>query len=284
MIVVVAIVLVILSLAVPAASTLWNERKTAGAVNTIRGLLMTSRARAVQADGVESGFLAYLDGEGVQHLVPIEQPRDRLADLAWQNVFTIGEGRDHVLPAPMRVVPRYVVEDPTTGGSFERFSNPELANNNFATPPGDQAQRHRNFFTMIYSPDGQLLLGRDVLIQDDDAEPDLLGDRTLLHVGPGPPPPGTATTTSKFYTRDNAQSDIDSTNAATTFPHLVVDSGDIALNFPSVDGLLVYDDSLFRDMPASQKRAILLRTARPLYVSRWTGVVIRGPVGENVTP
>ena len=68
------------------------------------------------------------------------------------------------------------------------------------------------------------------------------------------------------------------------FLWLIVDPDDdkVALNFASVDGLLVYDDSLLAGIPATEQRTVLLRTAQPLYVSRWTGVVIRGPVGEDL--
>ena len=65
-------------------------------------------------------------------------------------------------------------------------------------------------------------------------------------------------------------------------PFLVVDEqGDVAVNFPSVDGLLVYDDSSFNNLESEEaKRDFLLRTGRPFYISRMTGAVIRGPRGE----
>ena len=91
MMVVVAVILIILGIALPAASSLWEERKAAETVNTIQGLLMTSRARAMQADAVETGFLAYVDSQGTQHLVSIEQRRDKLSDPNWSDVFVIGE-------------------------------------------------------------------------------------------------------------------------------------------------------------------------------------------------
>lgn len=287
MMVVVAIVLVLLGLVLPAASTLWNDRKRAGAVNMIQGLLMTTRAKAMQAGGAERGFLAFVDDQGVQHLVPIEQPLDHLPDLVWQDVFEIAEGPDHLLPAPMRVVPRYVVEDPAADpDGWNTFSEEELGNRDFDSLPagGNQAQRHRNYFAMVFSTDGQLLVNRDVLIiQDEDADGNRVGDRTGLPVGPGPPDPPTTT---EYYSETDVKTEIDPTGAATPIPFLVVDDGstDVAINFRSVDGLLVYDDSLFNDVPAAEKRSFLLGTARPLYVSRYTGMVIRGPVGENVAP
>jgi len=63
-----------------------------------------------------------------------------------------------------------------------------------------------------------------------------------------------------------------------------VDGGGKAINFVSVDGLIIYDESAFKDLPASlptEKRNFLLRTGQPLYVSRATGSVVVGPLGEN---
>jgi len=281
MVVVVAIILVILGLVLPAASTLWGQRKTAQAVNAIQGLLMTSRAKAMRADGVETGFLAFVDGEGNQHLVTIEQHRDNLHDPAWQNVFVITGQPDQMLPTPIRAVPRYVVIEPGQGQQeWEVFRGEELANNDFADPPDgtDQVQRHRNFFTLVFSTDGQLIQNRDVLIQDADAEGNRVGDRTGLHVGPGGSNPPTTT---KFYLRDGNEQDIDPTGDGIAIPFLVTDDQDVAINFPSIDGLLVYDDSLFNDLTVPEKRSFVLQRGHPLYVSRWTGAVIRGPVGET---
>ena len=68
-------------------------------------------------------------------------------------------------------------------------------------------------------------------------------------------------------------------------PLLVVDNTNankpVAINFPSVDGLLVYDDSLFNEFDVDKdKRDFLFRTSQPIYVNRLTGSVVRGPVGE----
>lgn len=306
MVVVVAIVLIILGVALPAASALWNDRKVAAAEGTIQGLLMTTRARAMQADGAETGFLAFVDSQGVQRLVSIAHtdpiarlnpaelatlaPADvRVLRRAYQNVFEITANPDQLLPVPMRVVPRYVVDNPAAGAAPTTFfDDAELANSDFEKLPvgGNQAQRHRNFFTMVFSTDGQLVVRRDVLIQDTDLierrEAGVgRGDRTGLLVGPGPP--AAVATTNEYYDADSdIPIPIDPTNVE--IPFLVRDdpASDVAMNFPTVDGLLVYDDSLFNGLStAAQKREYMLRAARPLYVSRWTGAVIRGPIGET---
>jgi hypothetical protein len=174
------------------------------------------------------------------------------------------------------------VEDYGTGQPHERFSDQELANNDFASPPNDadQAQRHRNFFSMVFSTDGMLLAGRDVIIRDPDEDQDGLGDRTGLHVSPGPPDNAE---TIMFYMRDGNPQNIDP-DGSEAIGFLITDADDdtVAINFPSVDGLLVYDDSLFRELSTGEdKRKYLLDSAQPLYVSRWTGVVILGPIGET---
>ena len=64
-----------------------------------------------------------------------------------------------------------------------------------------------------------------------------------------------------------------------------------ALNFPSVAGLLVYDDSIFGEYPDSDdtdsavvdKRDFLRERGQPIYISPQTGAIIRGPVGEDST-
>ena len=304
MMVVVAIILVILGFALPAASSLWEERKAAETVNTIQGLLMTSRARAMQADAVETGFLAYVDSQGTQHLVSIEQRRDKLSDPNWSDVFVIGEypeidplpegreplvsgGADHTIPAPRRVIPRYAVEVNPAGGttaSPKYFEIDELGNDDFVDPPGDQAQRHRNFFTMIFSTNGQLIVGRNVLIQDIDkilqvdTDDTPRGDRTGLPVSVDEP-------IEYFKTDDNSMVPLNfvGDQAARNFIVSAAD-GDKAVNFPSVDGLLVYDESLYSGLTVDEKREFLIDTAQPLYVSRWTGTLIVGPVGEPPTP
>jgi hypothetical protein len=66
-------------------------------------------------------------------------------------------------------------------------------------------------------------------------------------------------------------------------PNLVGSGGTshTALNFTTVDGLLVYDDASFQQQPLDQKRSFLVRTGRPIYVSRYTGTVVRGPLGDT---
>jgi hypothetical protein len=309
MIVVISIILIILGLVLPAANTLWQERKSAEAENTIQGLFMTARAKALEAGAVETGLFFFVDKEGVQRIVTIARLKPlTLQDasgqpcsnptpnpFAYDRVFRITEERDYVLPAPIRAVPRYVVEDHKAhpNDPWNAFSPDELCRQDFNASVAnnsdqDQAQRHRNYFAVVFDTDGQLLVGRDVLIYDKDEDGNNFGDRTHLSVGPGPCPD--VATTVNYHARAGAAQPIDPTGADEAVPFLIEDDKSIAINFPSVDGLLVYDDSLFTALPGQTpeeleaKRDFLLRTGQPFYISRWTGVVVRGPRGENVVP
>ena len=285
MIVVVTIVLILIGLVLPAATTMWEERKLADAETIIQGMLMTARARALRASGGESGLFFFVDERGTQRIVSIEQDAAHAGDVAWENVFRVTPDRSYALPAPIRVVPRYVVDQ--SGANVVVFSDEELAHDDFLEIPlnSDQAQRHRNFFTMIFSGHGQLLVRRDVLIRDDDENRDTLrrGDITGLFVGDGPVD---GPVVDHFYAQDNNPEVIDPSGVPPhKFSFLVNDSAnskEVAINFPSVDGLLVYNDALFSSLSLeTEARDYLLETARPWYINRHTGAVIRGPVGEN---
>lgn len=304
MVIVVAVVLLILGIVLPAASTLWKQRRIAEAQDTISGLLMTTRAKAMENDFGDSGLFFYLDEAGVQRIASITQDASMAANPqareAWANVFNIVPERTYALPVPMRVVPRYAVCEEKDGRStcdenrtdapqsYELFSPEELEYNDFNTTPNppvrDYAQRHRNFFSMIFSSGGQLRVRRDVLIHDEDKDavdnPTGGGDVTGLAVGGAGTPPAPV---SKYYDQANVAQKIDP-KGDLQIDFLVTDAGnrDVALNFPSVDGLLVYDESLFAAAGTPQnKRQFLLDAALPFYVHRLTGAVIRGPVAKG---
>jgi prepilin-type N-terminal cleavage/methylation domain-containing protein len=297
MLVVVAIVIAIAALTLPAVTTMWEQRKLTDAQNTIQGLLMTTRAMAVSAGEREHGILFYLDDRGVQRIVPIVQAQVDEADpdipygqidayrLAYLNVFTVQSGRDWSLPAPLRAVPRYAVLPDETPPSSLRFSDAELVNNDFLNPAGHEAQRHRNYFTMVFTAEGRLLDRRDVLIQDFDDDGDARGDLTGLRVL-GPTRNETTRKGPSRFIRDGGDASIDPTGSTpiVTIPFLAVEqdqSNRPAISFPSVDGVLLYDDALFNEIGApADRRRFLLDTAQPLYVSSLTGELIRGPVGE----
>ncbi len=319
MVVVVAIIVIIIAISLPAISTMWDKQKIADADNKIQGLLMTTRSRAVAGDQGEQGLLVYLDDKGAQRMVPIAQAkvpddppcaaptlnelqacRDAYR-LAYLDVFAVQDAQQVVLPTPLRVVPRYVViPDATrTADQVLTFSDAELANPtwNALAPGNNQAQRHRNYFAMVFSTDGQLLDRRNVLIQDIDDDGDGRGDLAGLpssydHQS------DMAQVTQYYDKSDDQAKPLDPTGNASivAIPYLVVEATDTtdppntattpqkttAINFPAVDGLLLYDDAQFREIEdPADKRKFLLGNARPIYVNRITGAIIRGPVGEG---
>lgn len=296
LVVVVAVILVLLGVVLPATSALWNERKGAEAENLLKGALRTARARSVSAGGEETGLFFFVDSSGAQHVASIERARPPVGaslatELAYQNVFRFSSDRDELLPAPMRVVPRYaVVKDESAGAQPSVFSDVELANQNFEPPIGSNVQvgqRHRNFFAMVLGPDGQPIVGRDVFIQDPSSDvigQDGLGDRTGLTVGlvPGD------FTAAQYYVANSsgaARAYLDPTGGRATVDYLISGGGGggsrTAINYPSVDGLLLYDDQLYGGFPLDEKRNFLRRNAQPFYISRVSGEVIRGPLGDG---
>lgn len=300
MIVVVAIISVLIGIAMPAISQLWKERKVSDTINSIKGALTGARAAALEGRQGQTGLFFFVNAEGAQRVVRIHQakpdPGSPMSEqLAYANVFVVEDGRQWTIPPPYRVAPRYAVEPDQTGAlAYTAFSDAELANENFAAPPDgiNVAQRHRNFFTIVFSTDGHVVVGRDVLIMDGDPRPEdpgdgdadenNIGDRTGLRVG---------------YDHGNGEANVveyfDRTSVtgakipidpmgSTAVPLLVVDRSDVAINFPSIDGLLVHDDSLLKVFDAPSKRDFLARQAQPMYLDRLTGSVIEGPIGENV--
>jgi len=283
MVVVIAVILILTAVLLPAVRTIWYQHKVADAENIIRGLLTTTRPRAMSPDGGESGLFFMIDAQGVQHIYPVTQ--QPVGPLEARNQFVVTSEREYALPAPMRVVPRYAVHPDESGEVDDAytFTAGELASN---FPPQEapsgvsEAQRHRNFFTMVYSNEGHLKVWRDVLINDVDADEDGRGDRTGMRVADWEPNDDHEVTHYRAQ-RDGVSTVIDEVTGL-PLQDLITDGDGVALNFPSVDGLLVYDDSLFNDAErAEDRRAFLLRTAQPFYVSRLSGAVVRGPVGEN---
>ncbi len=303
MIVVVSIIVVLLTLILPAATELWQERKVAQAENLLQGVLISARADAIR-NGIETGFLAFVDAQGNQHLARIERlrggphpcfpqieydPVDPRTITLLQHVYRLTDDPERILPRPMRIVPRAVVDVPRTAqDSPDTFSDAELAQEDFLAPPQDAhpAQRHRNFFTVLFSPDGAMIAGRDVLVIDCDVDGDGLGDRTALRVSPDP-----GVLSVQYISRTGDPAPLDPLDPEAGIPSLIAFNPTVGMtiahNFPSVDGLLVYDDQLFRELDVGEGRAFLTRTGRPLFVSPLTGAVIRGEIGsaaEPVTP
>ena len=288
----VAIIAALLGLIVPSVNSMWRESKNAETEQMLTGALAATRAQAYH--NKQRGLFFMLDGD-VQKIYPIEaeppdptiytdpavthedtEPAFAVTDGMAANRFKISDGKVITLSKPFRVVPRAVVDVNTTGATADTWEADEINRQDYAANlASNELQRHRNFFTMVFSTDGQLLVGLDVLIHDpdsflDESKEDEKGDRTALEVGDP----------NQWYTRTGLAQI--GPVASSKLPHMLVDEADVAMNFPSVDGLLVYDDSSFMEQPtADLRRKFLLDTGQPLYVSRLSGAVIRGPLGEN---
>jgi len=307
MVVVIAIIILLAGLVVPAATQMWKERKIADAQNVISGMLMTSRARAIQSGGAETGLFFFVDDQGVQRAAAISQdPNDSSQSTAkntawqteskWYNVFTVSRDRSFTIPAPMRVMPRYAVcgaapylcdgVDPAE--SHHVFSNNELVNNDVLLDSTEPGQRHRNFFTLIFSPAGELKVGRDVLLRDSD-DLDATGETyksgDVTHLPAWDDESGANSLTYKIWEDPSVVATLVVVEPGKiTIDDVIIDDTNTstALNFPSVDGLLVYDDSLFNEAgDADAKRKYLADQGLPFYINRITGAVIRGPTGET---
>jgi type II secretory pathway pseudopilin PulG len=280
MIVVVAIILILLGLAAPSVSSMWAERKAAETQMLLNGTLLTGRADAVNA-GRQRGLFFMIDDQ-VQKIFSIESepydpanPDDATNTVTAEsaaNRFRITADAEVSLPVPYRVTPRAIVDDNSGAGGNNYWTRDEIANDDYLTPPTNDYERHRNFFTVIFADDGQLLVRRDVLIHDPDSttDTDTKGDRTSLEVAV-----------------PNVTDWLDPVKQ--TFPggaklaNVVLDVSQMAaISFPSVDGLLVYDDAAFGEqVTPTLKRKYLLDHGQPLYLARLSGTVIRGPLGEN---
>lgn len=285
----IGVIVLLVTLTLPAVTRLWENSKLSDAQNAIQGRLMSARSDALGTKSGEKGLLFLLDtgvSPPIQRIVPIEQLTGSLGGVSTEKVFVIS-GEDAVdLAAPIRVVPRYASESSESGTeNYAYFDAVELANENFLIPTGDPGQRHRNYFTIVFTPAGELVTGREVLIADvlaDESQSPSLGEFTKLPV---------MASVSQYYKRKGPQAPIDEVNGLdltgllhprTGEPLGIVADGGVAINFPSVDGVLVYSDSEFREFPTDEeKRDYLISSCRPYYINRNTGFVIAGPVGEN---
>lgn len=321
--VVIGIIILLALVAVPAVNQMWEQRKNSEAETILRGALMNARQRAL--GNVDTGLLFYMDAAGTQQVRMIERTDEggnqpgsarydnagklKYADVPPQqsgvrddivstNRFSIVTGYSLSLPRPMRVAPSATLLAPPGNpakdrkASFETYSDAELVNNDFENPKGRSSQedyepqRHRNFFAVVFSPQGQLLVGREVLVYDEDGESGLgsqsgtgRGDLTDLPVDP------TVTKqASGHYEQvgDEKAHPLYLADEKATLAHMVtvaVKNERVAAVFPSVRGVIVYDDSLFQRASVGTHRQFLLDTARPFYISGNTGDIIRGAQG-----
>lgn len=279
LIVVVAVIVIILGAMVPSLSSTWSQRRAADVESLVKGSILSARMKALGK--AERGLFFVLDS-GTQKIYEIvAEPFDAAAEggiadeQSAANRFGVVQAKPVSLPSPYRVTPRSLVDQNPPNGPWVWDDN-ELVEADYRQPSAT-AQRQRNFFTIVFSSDGQLRVRRDVIIHDADdiliPDPDTNGDRTGLPV---------ERNVNKWDDGNQAGLSLSSTGGLQGLQDVVTNNAGEAISFPSVDGLLVYDDSLFSEfLTPADKRDFLLRTAQPLYISRLSGQVIRGPLGEN---
>lgn len=293
LVVVLGIISVLVAISFPAVSAMWHDGVRSDAETQLSGWLRSARMRAMGRR--ETGVFFYLDN-GVQKGVFIEsavggdvdgdgtdEPESDTADrfvVLPGDVFRIGE--------PFRVTPLSVLDDPSKptwddqkGWSDQELGNEDVTNAANLTGARRGPQNHRNFFTIVFSPEGRLVVGRSVLISE---SPPLL-----------PPPPVKFLGTTTGLPFDSA-AQYESSNGAKepilggALPALFSATDGAmptALNFPSVDGLLLYDDTMMKNFPdgpvnepEQDKRDYLRRDGRPYYITVQSGAVVRGPLAD----
>jgi prepilin-type N-terminal cleavage/methylation domain-containing protein len=292
LVVVIGIIAILAAITLPGASKMWEDSQRIDTENKIAGLLASARARALNT--TERGLFFFVR-DGVQRCVFIESyptsptDDDQVTSADTADRFRVIEGEIFSFPKPLRFAPRSVLSKDASDNWIWSSQNPsELPGDNYSDLDGTNGvENQRNFFTVLFSPTGQLLSREVVLIHDPrvstpTGSTERVGTMTGLPVAMVrqyqafvvPP-------TSPDFPPFPSERFLDDMIFA------AVGGSRIALNFPSVDGLLLYDDSLFREFPdfslsqEPDKRQFMFDTAQPYYISPQTGGVIVGPVGES---
>lgn len=289
MVVVVAIIVLILGITLPAVSRMWDERKESSAINTLQGAIRVARRIASTPDRGEAGLFFMVDALGSQHIYIIEQEplssTDDLtrieAELASANRFRIVDGRDYTIAKPFRIAPVETVnraEAVAADNDYLKFSLEELAYNGFEQPPAhdwQSGQLNRNFFVVVFDKSGALTYQRPVLIHDPNEDGEngnnLLGDRTGLKVGD----------VDKFcdLEQSNCEDPLDliENNNDAELKDMVLAPGnaDIALTFASYRGFVLYDDETFNRLVDPQnKQQYLVDHGQPFYIVGLRGQLV----------
>lgn len=285
LLVVIAIVSILLALVVPGVSGLWKQRGEADSINTIRGLLESARSRAIQKG--EYGLFFYLDDRGVQRIKFIEadpggsgsgdqdiidceaangaNTGNCITQPMAVNRFRVVAGEAFSLQTPYRAAASWAIElDPSNQPWVS------LIEDQWSTVPPVYAPRnHRNFFAIVFDRNGQMVVDRDVLIHDLNADGNQLGDATGLRVV------GLSSSVDEYRDAAGLAMDIGPNTGDVLFD-MVLLSDNRAANFRSVAGAVVYDDSQVtgENLTAMQVRDLLLESGQVLVVSRFTGDVI----------
>ncbi len=302
LITVVAILGILMAFVVPGASAIWAQRNEAATTNLIRGLLQSARSQAIRTG--ERGLIFFVDDNGVQNIAFIEaDPPDYTQDGTdacdcdddcWEdtdwvptdlcvnellagNRFRVSKEQVYLIPSPHRAVPLWALDEPSNKNPKTPKDWPDqLANSSFPDDADgkDSPRYHRNFFTVLFNAAGEVVVNRDILIHDPDDDENGYGDTLGLPV---------ADELEKWWTVDyeeqiqKADSLKTSVSGDKNLFDLVVVDDDVAANFRSVEGIMVYDDSDIAGLDGEDIRQFLLDEGTPFYINRYTGDVTEGP-------
>ncbi len=323
LVVVIAIIGILVTIAIPSVNGIVTDASRASAENTIKGLLKSAKARA--RNNVETGLFLFIE-DGAQKVAFIQaSPANLTADVGLINPdvdfnasgtpiaefdaadrFEIVGELLYTIPRPYRLAPLAILDLPVTdsyqsGTVDPKWTSKEISNeiyDDFAlfsdnTTGGNTQgpENHRNFFTIIFGPDGRIVSDRSVFISDIPDADDIIningpngaaatGKVTRLNVNNCTDYQDIKGDTHKF-------SDLGAGHPG--LPHIVSIIGNgtrYALNFVSVDGLIIYNNDAFLDAPdeIDRRREFLAETSQPYYISPRSGQIIAGPVGTELEP
>ena len=316
LIVVIGIVSLLAVTVLPLIAGMWRDTRGADAANRINGLIRSARMRAL--GGRESGLFFFVES-GVQRIAFIEADppnyndpeyfdattgdnnspdlgqgfdRNDGNDVGEQHAadrFRVVEGNVYDLPAPFRAAPLATLEESLP--ESDRWNDDELANDRYDDgevifePANGGPQNHRNFFTILFSTKGNLTK-RGVVLIHDPAPPPTSNPQDAFGPGMGKVTLLPVAATDQYEDGTGARRKLEPAGVELAGMVFADFSGVVALNFPSVDGLLVYDDAAFREYPDDDdsdpanivdKREFLSESGQALYISWQTGAIVRGP-------
>ena len=313
MLVVVGVVIILLAISIPAFNV-WESKKREDAINLVNGLLYRAQLAATidNKRGKNFGLFFYIDPEtNRQRIWSIEQdfdPRDpALPNEFLESRYVLRDVDPVELPGSMRVVPlSVVVPDPLlpqfqwTVEQLDDQTHDDVATVDLWTPTPDPlpanvtaldplvddpllptagnfgTQYHRNFFTVVFDEDGQLLVNHRAFIIDEDPE-------NIAYNPSGFPNAGYAGFHTGLPVNDSASMSTSVSAVPTYYRNALIDNGSPVrpLFFRTETGVLVYDEEVFQTRagaPSSDRVDYLNREAQPLYIQPIAGRIIKGVV------
>ena len=213
MVVVIAIIIIILTMVLPAFSTMWREAQVNSSNHKIEGLLRVARGRSLTLHHTAYGVLFYVDPTyNHQVAVFIDALTYVASDEVWPDVidrFVVDTKNPYLFTMDdfVRVAPFSVALG---------WENDDLLNDDY------RAGKQRNFFAIIFQQ-GERAHSFPFILYDVDKDEDGLGDTLRLPVGD---------TVGEFGgpVRD-----------------IVIDNNDERVVLPTEWGFLIYDDSVFKE-------------------------------------